>query len=71
MITKCLNIIKFCNTEVSPKYAFVDFNEREKTGLELVFPVIHIFLCDFHIEQTWNKSVSKIENNETLKLSKQ
>ena len=32
---------------LSLKYAFVDFNEREITSLEIVFERVKIFLCDF------------------------
>ena len=31
---------------VSPKYAFVDFGEREITALEIVFGRVKVFLCD-------------------------
>ena len=55
MITKALNKIKFWNPSVSPKYAFVDFDERDITFLETVYPKINVFLCDFHREQAWNR----------------
>ena len=32
---------------LSLKYAFVDFNEREITSLEIVFERVKIFLCEF------------------------
>ena len=65
MITKALNKIKFWNPSVSPKYAFVDFDERKITFLETVYPKINVFLCDFHREQAWNRWVSKADNGVT------
>ena len=54
MITKALKIFKEWNPMVSPKYAFVNFDEREITSLEIVFERVNVFLCDFHKEQAWN-----------------
>ena len=48
MITKTLKIFKEWNPMVYPKYAFVDFDEREITLLEIVFERVKVFLCDFH-----------------------
>ena len=62
MITKALKIYKEWNPMVSPKYAFVDFDEREVTSLEIVFERVKVFLCDFHREQSWHRWTSKIEN---------
>ena len=50
------------NPEVLPKYAFVDFDEREIVSLESIYPNIEVYLCDFHREQAWNRWVSKAEN---------
>ena len=54
MITKALKIFKEWNPMVSPKYAFVNFDEREITSLEIVFERVNVFLYDFHKEQAWN-----------------
>ena len=62
MITKALKIFKGWNPMVSPKYAFVDFDDREITSLEIVFERVKVFLCDFHREQAWHRCTSKIEN---------
>ena len=62
MITKALNTIKMWNPEVLPKYAFVDFDEREIVSLESIYPNIEVYLCDFHREQAWNRWVNKAEN---------
>ena len=48
MITKTLKIFKEWNPMVYPKYAFVDFDEREITLLEIVFERVKVFLCDLH-----------------------
>ena len=50
MITRVLSVVKMWNPEVAPKYAFVDFDEREIPPLEIVYPNIQVYLCDFHRE---------------------
>ena len=62
MILKALNTVKKWNPKVTPKYAFVDFDEREITALESVYPNAKVFLCDFHREQAWNRWVNKADN---------
>ena len=54
MMAKALSVVKIRNPEVAPKYAFVDFDEREILSLEIVCPDIQVYLCDFHREQAWN-----------------
>ena len=66
MMTKSLKIFREWNPMVSPKYAFVDFGEREITSLEIVFRRVKAFLCDFHREQAWHRWTSKIENGFSL-----
>ena len=66
MMTKSLKIFREWNPMVSPKYAFVDFGEREITSLEIVFRRAKAFLCDFHREQAWHRWTSKIENGFSL-----
>ena len=62
MIKKALKIFKEWNPMVSPKYALLDFDEREITSSEIVFERVKVFLCDFHREQAWHRWASKIEN---------
>ena len=62
MITKPLKIFREWNPKVSPKYALVDFGEREIKSLEIVFGRVKVFLCDFHREQSWHRWTSKTEN---------
>ena len=47
MITKPLKTFQQWNPMVFPKYAFVDFDEREIASLEIVFERVKVFLCDF------------------------
>ena len=61
MITKALKILKEWSPMVSPKYPFVDFDEREITSLEIVFERVKLFLFDFHREQAWHRWARKIE----------
>ena len=62
MILEALNTVKKWNPKVTPKHAFVDFDEREITALESVYPNVKVFLCDFHREQAWNRWVNKADN---------
>ena len=63
MITRALlSVAKMWNPGVAPKYAFVDFDERERSSLEIVYPNIQVYLCDFHREQEWNRWVNKVDN---------
>ena len=55
MITKALKIFNEWSPMVSPKNAFVDFDKREITSLEIVFGRVKVFLCDFHREQVWHR----------------
>ena len=48
MITKALLVLKSWSPDVNPKYAVVDFDEKETSVLENVFPGILVFFCDFH-----------------------
>ena len=59
MITKALLILASWSPDVNPKYAMVDFDEKEISALENVFPGILFFLCDFHREQSWTRWTSK------------
>ena len=62
MIAKGLNIFKLWNPETIPKYAMVDFDEKEIKALETLFPNIKVFLCDFHREQSWTRWIAKADN---------
>ena len=54
--------MKKWNPKITPKYAFVDFYEREITALESVYPNVKVFLCDFHREQAWDRWVNKADH---------
>ena len=62
MITKALKICTEWNPMAFPKYAFVDFDEREIASLKIVFERVMMFLCDFHREQAWHRWATKIKN---------
>ena len=51
MIIRALNTIEMWNPEIFPKYALVDFDEREIVSLESIYPNIEGYLCEFHREQ--------------------
>ena len=62
MITNALTVLKSWSPEVIPKYGMVDFDEKEISSLEKVFPKIKVFLCDFHREQAWNRWLACRDN---------
>ena len=47
MITKALLILKSWSPNVNPKYAMVDFDEKEISALENVFSEILVFPATF------------------------
>ena len=47
---------------VSPKYAFVDFGEREITSLEIVFERVKVFLCNLGIEGQVKLKIANLHN---------
>ena len=49
MITKALLILKSWSPDVNPKYAMVDFDEKEISALENVFPGILCFRDHYSI----------------------
>ena len=65
IIEKGLKIFRDLSPSVNPKYAIVDFDEKEINALESVFPDIVVFLCDFHREQAWNLWIAKHEHGVT------
>ena len=66
MITKALLILKSSSSDVNPKYAIVDFDEKEISASENVFSGILVFLCDFHREQSWTRWTSKADHGVSL-----
>ena len=48
MATKALLILKSRSPLVKLKCAMVDFDEKQISALEIVFPAILVILCDFH-----------------------
>ena len=44
MVLKVLNTVRKWNPKVTPKYSSVDFDEREITALESVYPNVKVFL---------------------------
>ncbi|XP_072170067.1 uncharacterized protein [Diadema setosum] len=43
----------------TPRYFMTVFSEREIRAIEETFPGCHVFLCDFHREQSWVRWVAK------------
>ena len=50
MVTHTLLILKSWSPDANLKYALVDFDEKEISALENVFPGLLGFLSDFHRE---------------------
>ena len=66
MITKALLILKSWSPDVNPKYAMVDFDKKEISALENVFPGILVFLCDFHREKSLTRWTSKADHGVSI-----
>ena len=57
-----LQIIHDWNPTVIPKFGMVDFDEKEISALEELFPDIEVFICSFHREQAWTRWTNKSEH---------
>ena len=62
MIKKGLQIIHNWNPTVIPKFGMVDFDEKEISALEELFPDIEVFICSFHREQAWTRWTNESEH---------
>ena len=47
MVTRVFIVAKMWNPEVASKYEFFNFDEREISSLETVYPNIQLYLRDF------------------------
>lgn len=54
-IEEALNVVKSWNPSWSPTYFMSDYSEAEILALESAFPNTHVYLCDFHREQSWER----------------
>ena len=52
---EALNILKSWNPNWSPTYFTSDYSEAEILAIESAFPGTHVYLCDFHREQSWER----------------
>ena len=52
-IQETLQILQTWNPECKSQYFMCDYSEAELAALEVVFPVVTVYLCDFHWEQAW------------------
>lgn len=54
-ISEALQQLRTWNPEWKPKFFMTDYSEAELLALEQSFPGVHIYLCDFHREQAWER----------------
>ena len=54
-IQEALQILQTWNPECKSQYFMCDYSEAELAALEAVFPVVTVYLCDFHWEQAWER----------------
>ena len=54
-IEEALHILKSWNPDWSPRYFVSDYSEAEILAIESAFPGSHVYLCDFHCEQRWER----------------
>ena len=56
-ILEAISVLKKWNPEWNPQYFMCDYSEAELQALELAFPTVKVYLCDFHREQAWDRWV--------------
>lgn len=56
-ILEALEILKAWNPTWNPPYFMSDYSEAELAALEIAFPGVRVYLCDFHREQSWTRWV--------------
>lgn len=66
-ILEALNILKGWNTQWIPQFFLCDYSEAEISAIERAFPLITVYICDFHREQAWTRWTKDHKNG----LSKQ
>ncbi len=54
-IEEALAILKSWNPSWLPTYFMPDYSEAEILAIESAFPNTHVYLCDFHREQCWER----------------
>ena len=64
-IKKALQILKSWNPTWNPRFFMSDYSEAELLALEAVFPSVHVYLCDFHREQCWERWVKNSKHGLT------
>ena len=64
-IKEALEILRMWNPEWNPPFFMSDFSEAEIGALEMTFPGITVYGCDFHREQAWNRWIRDHKNRLT------
>lgn len=62
---EALSILKDWTPEWNPPFFLCDYPEAEISVLELAFPGITVYICDFHREQAWVRWVKAHKNGLT------
>ena len=50
---EALEVLSRWNPDWNPQFFMTDFSEAEISALELCFPDVTLYQCDFHREQAW------------------
>lgn len=56
-IKEALDILRTWNPQWNPPFFMCDCSEAEIAALEMTFPGITVYVCDFHREQAWTRWV--------------
>lgn len=56
-IEEALKILKKWNPSWHPPHFMSDYSEAEISALQVSFPSVKVYLCDFHREQAWERWV--------------
>ena len=62
-IAEVLVLIKSLVPEWNPEVFIVDKSSAEMGAIKVVFPNVHIVLCDFHAKQAWHRWLTDTKNN--------
>ena len=61
-IAEALSVIKDWNPNWSPSYFMTDYSEEEIGAIEQVFRDSFMYICDFHLEQAWQRWIKQAKH---------
>jgi hypothetical protein len=59
-LTKCGHLYGFAGVNYGPFTAITDTDMKERGALIIVFPIIWLLICRFHLRQSWKNHRNKL-----------